>query len=90
MSSHSLLAMHNLDVLDAFLAGVRAVLSRPQGAEEFARAVERVERTYDEEMCLWDEAETIWLEVERARGKGRLAREKEKQAASTLGTAVEL
>ena len=59
-------------------------------AETFAREVEWFERTYDEDMVLWDETEKMWLEVERARGKGRLAREKEKQAASTIGTAVDL
>lgn len=90
MSSHSLLAMHNLHVLDAFLAGVRDMLSSPAGAEGFAREVERFAQVYDEEMVLWDEAEKIWLEVERARGKGRLAREREKQITSTIGTAVDL
>ncbi|KAH9946347.1 tRNA-guanine(15) transglycosylase-like protein [Epithele typhae] len=90
MSSHTLLTMHNMHVLDAFLAGIRAVLARPNGKEELDREIKIFERAYDEGMALWDEAERVWLEVERARGKGRLAREKEKQEASTIGTAVEL
>ena len=91
MSSHSLLAMHNLAVLSAFLDGIRAVLGRPGSAkDELTKEIGRFEQTYDEELELWDEAEKMWLEVERARGKGRLAREKEKQAATTIGTAVEL
>ena len=89
MSSHSLLAMHNLTALSNFLAGVREVIARG-GGEEFEREVERFEATYDEDMAPWVEAEKMWLEVERARGKGRLAREREKQAASTVGTAVDI
>lgn len=91
MSAHSLLVMHNLSVLTAFLSGIREVLARGDTArDEFEREVTKFEETYDEEMALWDEAERTWLEVEHARGKGRLAREKEKQAASTIGTAVDL
>ncbi|TBU28920.1 tRNA-guanine transglycosylase [Dichomitus squalens] len=89
MSSHALLAMHNLTALSRFFAGVREVIARG-GQEEFEREVERFETTYDEGMALWDEAERMWLEVERARGKGRLAREREKQAASMIGTAVDI
>jgi queuine tRNA-ribosyltransferase len=36
------------------------------------------------------EAKKAWTEVSLARGKGRLAREKEKLKQDTLGTAVEL
>ncbi|KAI0807293.1 tRNA-guanine(15) transglycosylase-like protein [Fomes fomentarius] len=90
MSSHSLITMHNLTVLSAFLDGIRAVLSRGiTERSEFAKEVERFEQIYDEELLLWDEAEKMWLEVEHARGKGRLAREKEKQVASTISTAVD-
>ncbi len=82
MSSHSLLTMHNLTVLSAFLEGIRDVLSCGiTERSEIAKEVERFEQTYDEELLLWDEAEKMWLEVEHARGKGRLAREKEKQVA---------
>ncbi|KAA1474474.1 tRNA-guanine transglycosylase [Dentipellis sp. KUC8613] len=88
MSAHTLLAAHNLAVLDAFLAGVRAVIRR--GAAEFAREVERFEAAYEAEMRVFGEAKRCWAEVEMARGKGRLTREKEKQEEDTLGTAVEL
>ena len=89
MSAHSLLAMHNLSVFAAFLSGIREVLARG-GSDGFEREVRRFEETYDEGMVLWDEARRMWLEVEHARGKGRLAREKEKQAALTIGTAADL
>ncbi|KAH9857810.1 tRNA-guanine(15) transglycosylase-like protein [Lenzites betulinus] len=90
MSAHALLAMHNIAVFSAFLAGIRSVLSRDDPEAEFAREVTRFEEAYDEELGLWDEGEVMWLQVERARGKGRLAREKEKQIVSTIGTAVDL
>ncbi|KAL1947553.1 hypothetical protein VTO73DRAFT_13277 [Trametes versicolor] len=90
MSAHGLLAMHNISVFAVFLAGIRSVLARDAPGAEFAREVARFEEAYDEELGLWDEAEEMWLLVERARGKGRLAREKEKQAQSTIGTAVDI
>lgn len=90
MTSHSLLAMHNLAVLDAFFAGVRAVLGEKDGLSRFSEEVKRFLDVYDEDITLFDEARIYWNEVEMARGKGRLAREKAKQEESTLGTAVEL
>ena len=90
MSSHSLLAMHNLTVLSAFLKGIREVLQRECPRDELVKEIVRFEQTYDEEMVLWDEAATMWLDVEHARGKGRLARERERQASATMGTAAEL
>ncbi|KAL6309181.1 tRNA-guanine(15) transglycosylase-like protein [Sparassis latifolia] len=89
MSSHSLLVMHNLAVLDAFFAGVRAVLAGADGIAEFDRQVDRFMEVYDEEMAVFEEAAADWLQVDLARGKGRLAREKAKQE-STLGTAVDV
>ena len=76
MSSHSLLMMHNLSVMDAFFAGVRTVLSDPNGANIFAVEVERFQTTYDETLAVLKDAHTTWSKVERERGKGRLAREK--------------
>lgn len=90
MSSHSLLAMHNLSVLDAFLSGVRSVLSEANGEARFRAELENFVEFYDENMTVFDEARKSWTEVAMARGKGRLAREKVKQTESTLGTAVEL
>ncbi|KAL4264272.1 Queuine tRNA-ribosyltransferase-like protein [Pleurotus pulmonarius] len=90
MSSHTLLVMHNITVLDAFFAGIRSVLSQDNGKERFVTEVARFEKEYDEKLTVFDQARVLWAEVERARGKGRLAREKAKQNETTLGTAVEL
>lgn len=90
MSAHSLLVMHNLTVFSAFFAGVRGVLRGADGEEAFARAVAAFEVEYDEGMAVFAEAEEGWQEVELARGKGRLAREKAKQEGGTLATAMEV
>ncbi|THH15996.1 hypothetical protein EW146_g4570 [Bondarzewia mesenterica] len=88
MSAHALLASHNIFVLDLFFSGIRHVLrDRP---DEFAREVDRFLQAYDEALVVFEEAKHCWAEVEMARGKGRLAREREKQQEDTLGTAVEL
>lgn len=88
MSAHSLLVMHNLTVLDAFFAGVRSVLS--QGNTKFEQQLDAFIEEYDEELVVFDEARISWSEVEFARGKGRLAREKAKEGEATLGTAVQV
>ncbi|KAI0342561.1 tRNA-guanine transglycosylase [Trametopsis cervina] len=75
MSSHTLLAMHNLSVMDAFFTGVRDVLSTPNGFASFDGEVARFCALYDESMAILDEAKAEWAAVERARGKGRLKRE---------------
>lgn len=90
MSAHSLLVMHNLSVMDAFFAGVRSVLESPSGGDTFGEKVDEFVQMYDESMVVFDEATVDWAEVERARGKGRMAREKIKQAESSLGRAVDL
>ena len=77
MSAHSLLVMHNLSVLDAFFAGVRNAIAVAEVA--FEREVERFIQTYDEDMAVFDEAAVGWRNVDLARGKGRLARERENQ-----------
>ncbi|KAF9465051.1 hypothetical protein BDZ94DRAFT_1255195 [Collybia nuda] len=89
MTAHSLLVMHNISVLDAFFAGVRRVVAE-KGEQEFIEEVKVFESTYDGNLAVFDEARVMWRNVEMARGKGRLAREKAKQEESTLGTAVEL
>lgn len=80
MSSHSLLAMHNLSVIDAFFSGIRKVLGGPGGGAAYNEEVDRFCATYDEGMNVFREAEGDWRRVELERGKGRLAREKEKLA----------
>jgi len=87
MSAHTLLALHNLSVLDTFFAGVRRVLS--DQPEAFSQEIARFEQTYDEKIGVLAEARTDWAEVTLARGRGRLAREK-KLEQDKLGTVVEL
>ncbi|KAG6839810.1 hypothetical protein C0991_011468 [Blastosporella zonata] len=77
MSAHALLVAHNLAVVDAFLAGVRNVLDAA-GRDGFAAETKRFEAAYSEDGAVEEEARVMWADVERARGKGRLAREKEK------------
>ncbi|KAF5384379.1 hypothetical protein D9615_003133 [Tricholomella constricta] len=91
MGAHALLALHNLEIVRAFLAGVRRVLAA-DGVTGFAREVGRFEERYLEldadadggegegdKGTVMREAKVMWAEVERARGKGRLAREREKE-----------
>ncbi|KAJ7078914.1 tRNA-guanine(15) transglycosylase-like protein [Mycena belliarum] len=73
MSAHALLVMHNLAVFDAFFAGVRAVLER---GDDFSTAVDRFLAAHDETLAVVAEARTMWRDVDVARGKGRLARER--------------
>ena len=89
MSSHTLLAMHNISVFDAFMHGIRAVLAGPNGESRFKAEVTKFCEGYDEGMSVFEEARKMWTVVELARGKGRLAREREKQNESILGTTVE-
>lgn len=82
MSSHTLLTMHNISVMDSFFSGIREVLRRSQAETHlFAQEIERFVATYGEPGELFAEAEKDWAKVESERGKGRLAREKEKQDA---------
>lgn len=73
MSAHSLLIMHNLAVLDTFFANVRGVLER---GEDLGAHVERFAAEYDETLRVMDEGRNMWKDVDFARGKGRLARER--------------
>lgn len=77
MSAHSLLVLHNLAVLEAFFAGVRETI-RSLDSETFDLEISRFFQEYDEELTIFSESKTMWGEVEMARGKGRLTREKEK------------
>jgi Queuine tRNA-ribosyltransferase len=89
MSAHTLLTLHNLAVLDTFFAGVRRVLS--EQPEAFSHQVTRFEQVYDGKLGVLAEARKVWTEVSLARGKGRLAREREKQQQQdTLKTAAQL
>ena len=85
MSAHALLVMHNLAVLDAFFAGVRQLIS--EAPERWEAEVLKFGDQYDEALAVFDRAKASWKQVELARGKGRLAREKKKEG--NLGTSVE-
>jgi len=80
MSSHSLLVMHNLAVLDAFFSGIRSALAKPDATALFASEVTKFIEFYDEDMVVFEEARLMHSDVEYARGKGRLARERAKRA----------
>ncbi|KIL63703.1 hypothetical protein M378DRAFT_654729 [Amanita muscaria Koide BX008] len=81
MSAHSLLVMHNLTILDAFFAGVRKTIAASDtGNDVFGREVERFVARYDEDMVIFQEASVNWRDVDLVRGKGRLERERKKQA----------
>jgi queuine tRNA-ribosyltransferase len=93
MAAHTWLVMHNLAVLDAFLGGIRQVLR--EDGEGFAREIARFEAIYDEGILdgeeegkgsLFWEAKRCWREVDLARGKGRLGREKTKAQLEELTT----
>lgn len=86
MSAHALLAMHNLQVLSSFFAGIRHVLdssssssSTTTTSEQWKKEVDRFTKMYDESLDLFDSARSSWKEVDLARGKGRLVREKERE-----------
>lgn len=78
MSAHALLVMHNLQVLSAFFAGIRHVLDSST-SEQWTKEVDRFTKMYDESLDVFDTARSSWKEVDLARGKGRLVREKEKE-----------
>ncbi|KAF5317979.1 hypothetical protein D9619_012079 [Psilocybe cf. subviscida] len=89
MGAHTLLVAHNLAVLDAFFTGVRRALAECRtGAgsdgealdhDRWTAAVREFGETYDGGLKVFEEARVSWREVDLARGKGRLAREKERE-----------
>ncbi|KAG8960721.1 hypothetical protein FRC00_014313 [Tulasnella sp. 408] len=84
MTAHVLLAAHNLSVLSKFFADIRAFLAEVSSAPD-------AEERLNEEICMFEKqfkrpdelmrkAKVNWEEVNLARGKGRLAREKAAKA----------
>ncbi|KAF9510222.1 hypothetical protein BS47DRAFT_1377465 [Hydnum rufescens UP504] len=73
MSAHALLVSHNLSVLDAFFAGVREVLSAPNGEELFALEVNNFSRVYLDTLLgsdgVMEQGKASWKKVDLARGK---------------------
>ncbi|KAG8988613.1 hypothetical protein FRB90_002652, partial [Tulasnella sp. 427] len=80
MTAHVLLAAHNLEVLSRFFADIRAFLaelsSSPDAEDRFAEEIRKFEKRYKRPDELLAKAKLSWEEVNLARGKGRLAREK--------------
>lgn len=82
MSAHTFLVMHNLAILDAFFKGIREVLDQCEAAssfEKFDLEVRKFAEFYDGSFGVFEQARRSWREVDLARGKGRLAREKGKE-----------
>ncbi|KIO28304.1 hypothetical protein M407DRAFT_71991 [Tulasnella calospora MUT 4182] len=84
MTAHVLLAAHNLSVLSRFFADIRAFLaevsSAPDAEERFNAEVRKFGEQYKRPDELMRKAKVNWEEVNLARGKGRLAREKAAKA----------
>ncbi|KAF8340490.1 tRNA-guanine(15) transglycosylase-like protein [Cantharellus anzutake] len=82
MSAHTLLALHNLSVLDLFFVGIRDVLGEDETiGDRFIAEVERFKEIYDEEGWygpngILEAGRTAWRNVDLARGKGRFKRER--------------
>ncbi|GJE86974.1 Queuine tRNA-ribosyltransferase subunit [Phanerochaete sordida] len=82
MSSHALLATHNLSVVDRLLADIRKMLSEPGGEARYREEAKKFYEAYDRQLSVFDEARAQWAKVERERGKGRLRREKDSDGAN--------
>ena len=80
MSSYTLLHLHNLAVVEEFFVAIRTALKRSRS--EFEKEVRRFYDIYDSSMGVLEAARVRWREVEDARGKGRLKRERELAAAT--------
>ncbi|KAJ4473607.1 tRNA-guanine(15) transglycosylase-like protein [Lentinula aciculospora] len=102
MSAHSLLAMHNITVMDAFFTGIRDSISQ-NNVSLFEAEVQRFFEMYREdtddtadddqsltEPNVFKAAEKAWSEVDLLRGKGRLARESERENAESATAANEV
>lgn len=77
MGAYALLHLHNLAVMDRFFEGIRSYMSQNADSIDFTKEVLRFYETYDLPGPLFDEARRRWKEVEDARGKGSLKRERE-------------
>jgi Queuine tRNA-ribosyltransferase len=78
MSAYTLLHFHNLSVVEELFVSIRTTLKLSR--EEFEKEVRRFYDVYESGMGVLEEARVRWREVEDARGKGRLKRERENAA----------
>lgn len=95
MSAHALLVMHNLTVVEAFFEGIREVLrgsvhavlpdvehdsiDETEKKYDWIHEVDLFNDAYDGSLRVVDDATEMWKDVDLARGKGRLGREKERE-----------
>ncbi|KAH8822859.1 tRNA-guanine(15) transglycosylase-like protein, partial [Flagelloscypha sp. PMI_526] len=77
MSGHSLLVRHNMHIVERFFDGIRNILQTSPSS--FKSEIERFRATYRVPIELMDTAYAEWARVEYERGKGRLARERERE-----------
>jgi len=100
MSAHALLTTHNLAVVDRFFADIRVTLAKDgidkfrEGVQRFKDWYDNDEVTdgvtQDSDKVelvggtMGREAKSNWATVDKARGKGRIAREKEKSGVAAL------
>jgi queuine tRNA-ribosyltransferase len=80
MGAYALLHLHNLAMMDQFFENVRAFLSQntaPGSEVKFAKEIIRFYKRYELPDRLFAEARMRWKEVEDARGKGSLKRERD-------------
>ncbi|KIM28280.1 hypothetical protein M408DRAFT_329615 [Serendipita vermifera MAFF 305830] len=78
MSAYTLLHLHNLAVMNRFFDNIRSYMSQtPLSTVEFSKEIVRFFEAYDLPGQLFDDARRRWKEVEDARGKGSLKRERE-------------
>lgn len=84
MGAYALLQLHNRAVIHEFFNGIRDHLSQG-GKDKFRESVVEFYAKYDSPQALFEGARLHWKEVELARGKGRLKRERD--AAANLSEA---
>jgi queuine/archaeosine tRNA-ribosyltransferase len=77
MLGHALLVSHNLAVAEAFFNGIRWCLAT-SSPEHFERVCDDFINTYNEHgWGILAEGKQNWMKVDKERGKGRLARDKD-------------
>ena len=77
MLAHALLVSHNLAVVEAFFTGIRQILSLPE-PDQFTKACDAFRQIYPEDgWSVLGEGKRCWAKVDKERGKGRLARDRD-------------
>ncbi|KAJ4498868.1 hypothetical protein C8R41DRAFT_935028 [Lentinula lateritia] len=94
MSAHSLLAMHNITVMNAFFVGIRGLISHNSTSifeaeirSFFDTYMENIDNMSHIEPSVFEKAEKVCGEVEVIKGKRRIARKTEKVKAESAAAA---